>query len=65
MTARRLKTARFIERRRKKMQEFLSLSDDMRVKNLILFMEDVRVRPLEQDKESESEASTSESSTIE
>ena len=65
MTARRLKTARFIERRRKKMQEFLSLSDDMRVKNLILFMEDVRVRPLEQDKESESEASTSESSTVE
>ena len=65
MTARRLKTAKFIERRRKKMQEFLSLSDDMRVKNLILFMEDVRVRPLEQDKESESEASTSENSTVE
>ena len=65
MTKRRGSAAKFIERRRIKIQEFHSLSNDMRAKSLITFMQDVRIRPLEKAMESDSEPNTSENSTDE
>ena len=65
MKNRRLKAAEFIQRRRKKMDEFHRLSEHTRAASLIAFMKDVRVRPLKNVTEATSEPSSSETQTTE